>query len=658
MCKICKSCANGLILANVFRVKVIESNAKYRELLVSNELKRNQERSESTLEEQGNLEMVVESISDDEMQIEVLDEFPIDGVSDKEEEVDKSVKICQKISKKKQKKPPFLKNTIAEVKKNLRLKIIGNLPAKPVQICFICTEPAAKLNPVSPFKETLNRIVSIGDIKQSERLCDRCMQKLKLSKTFFSKLSIAMKRDFSKDSCQFCSCKSNDLLNTSQGPFAIFNALPKIGYESRIYYNGKTCVTCVQILNKIKTIRHSYLSKGIIFGVATKVSDFKPSHKQQLISKIMSDGSKECPKVKEEPKQAKSIEKNTKTKKVLIKPSTKSPQTTISKTKVNDLKERLKGQIRKEDSISEIKQPESTKKISWLSVYSQNKDIKKSDDPKKALISRILSEVPVNSEDPDNDDESIKQIIDSYKDIPNPETSNKRIRIRAEPRYVCPDPNEPLPEDYQCHMSDFEELDSDSEVPPVRFRAPLNVPFTPNFVTCPECNTKFINSFEMEAHIECMHRTSSNVCNICNQNYKDISCVKSHKIGVHFVDFSTFDFKRQCDICGIITKRFDDHMTNHMGTRPYLCQLCSYKGKTKHGLKSHISAIHLAEKRYKCKYCDKGFSYAADRGRHEIGMHTKKFKHICQVCGKCCLKKNFLTAHIRSQHPDEYFEES
>ncbi|XP_063704833.1 zinc finger protein 37-like [Culicoides brevitarsis] len=564
--KICKSCANGLILSNLFRAKVIESNAKYREFINEKSValevaKRNNDGDDERM-----------SDVDNEMHVEFLDDSLFDSGDEAKSETSQNKKTHK-------------------VKGNVKQELIEDARNDDI-LCFMCSQKAKMTNNISPFKTTLKKIISIENnvMKSTEKLCDTCLVDLKALKTFFTKREALKPQKFNKNCCQFCSIKDARLLSTSKSSLALFKSLPQTqNYDPRNRQIGKTCENCIQVLNQIKCLRDNYSTKRN--PVSKKLKSSFSDQKQKLIEMIKNEVITEY-----------------------------KPKPKLNVTQRTDKKQKV------ELNITPI-------------------DVSSCEDPKKELISRILADMS-GSLSTESNDKMPQRHVDSLKKTP-------KIKIRAKSRYKIPDPDKPIPDDYQCHMSDFEELDSDSEMPPIHFRAPLNAPFTPIFFKCTECTAKFVNSYELEAHIDCSHRTTTNVCDICQKEFRDIPFTKAHKLRVHYVHFSTFDYKSQCEICGILTKRIDDHLVQHLGTRPYHCEHCNYAGKTKFGLQSHISAIHLGEKKHKCKYCGKGFNYSADRGRHEIAVHTKQFKYVCKFCGKCCLKKNFLTAHVKSHHPDE-----
>lgn len=548
--KICSSCAHCLIMANLFRVKVIDSNGKYREFIEAEYIKREQELEEETM---GSIEMKDESfdyddpMSDDEMQVEFLNDF-LNAV-----EAAETIQLV-KAPPKKIVRLSHTNKEIAHQKPDLKEKNVS--PCKEEEeedheeqstepVCFICTEPAQKKNLFSPYKDTLNRIIPVRNCGPKEFLCQKCIKKLENSKTFFLKLDAATKETVKKNCCQFCSVKVASAGKTLLSTIETFMSLHKSRQDFIVKVDAKTCMQCNQLLKRIRMLRNCYNAKEKFYE-----------------------------------KKQNSNRRNAGPRKKYV---------TLEGRKVSD-------DVRHNNFMDNAVVPTTKRR------------------------------------------------------------AKKRLRLRAHPKYVQPDPDEPLPEDYQCHMSDFEEIESETEVPAVPFRSPLNVPFKHKYLNCPDCNFKFVNSCEMDVHFEIIHGTTSEVCDICQKAFKDLKQVRDHKIACHTIDFSGFNFRKLCDICGQAKRKFENHYAIHFDVRAFKCQLCSCDYKTKASLEDHIRTVHMGEKRHKCAYCDKRFSYAADKARHEIGVHTKKFKHICQFCGKCFLKKNFLTAHQKSQHSEMLLE--
>lgn len=200
-------------------------------------------------------------------------------------------------------------------------------------------------------------------------------------------------------------------------------------------------------------------------------------------------------------------------------------------------------------------------------------------------------------------------------------------------------------DDYQCHMSEIEDSDSDTSLPDVLFGEPLNTPITQELFKCPFCKLTTSNLPKLEAHIEIYHQTPTPVCNICNKTFKSLTVCKQHKCRVHFSDTYHGYYKKLCEFCGLATKFFEAHVTTHTNSKPFMCDLCGHRSRTKVRIAEHILAVHTNQRRYKCRFCEKGFSYHPDKVRHEISNHTKAYKYVCEICKKCFLKKNFLKAH-------------
>uniref|UniRef100_A0A336MF24 CSON014013 protein n=1 Tax=Culicoides sonorensis TaxID=179676 RepID=A0A336MF24_CULSO len=612
-CKICTSCAHGLIMANLFRVKVIQSNADYRNFMKSRDL------TKIVSAKQGHVQLKEEEPSepeDDEMEVEFLNE---EFLSDEENEVEipfeeededekptKMVKIetpkkLITIPKSNLKEMPSLEN----IKILSRVTVTKTPPPKTtvkgksspqtnkksdgkpeiIRGCYICTEPPNLKNSLTPHLSTLKRVIGdLRDAKNSDHLCDICMKKVKDAKLFFTKLDKVTDRKNNTNCCTFCASNLTGY-RLSQHNMKTFNSLPIGAVNFKVEGNEKMCPQCVQLLSRIRMIKNCYSMK--IQYIERKKQSLKKmsSKKQALISKILQGDNDE---------------------ESLLEFEEEIGLPTYAPTTI----------------------PDSPAKV--------RRDKKHIEPGEIVEFSDELSE-----------DEEIP-LITSYTH--SPQSKKRRIRIRAKPRYVRPNPDEPIPEDYQCHMSDFEEIDSDYELPPVKFRFPLNVPFKHTYLDCPHCSHKFVNSCELEVHIETMHETTSAKCNLCNQQLANITAAKQHKWALHYPEFSAFNFKKLCHICGVLMKKMDDHITTHTMIRAFACEQCEYKAKTKSSLRDHVQAIHLGEKRHKCKYCDKRFSYGADKHRHEISAHTKNYKHICPVCAKCFVKKNFMTNHIKSAH--------
>ena len=49
----------------------------------------------------------------------------------------------------------------------------------------------------------------------------------------------------------------------------------------------------------------------------------------------------------------------------------------------------------------------------------------------------------------------------------------------------------------------------------------------------------------------------------------------------------------------------------------WMCRLCCALLGTKQGMERHLKGVHLKEKKYPCRFCDKRFGYSSHARSHE-----------------------------------------
>ena len=108
----------------------------------------------------------------------------------------------------------------------------------------------------------------------------------------------------------------------------------------------------------------------------------------------------------------------------------------------------------------------------------------------------------------------------------------------------------------------------------------------------------------------------------------------------------------QCYICKTDFSLEKDLMIHfnqkHEENKPYKCNLCDFKFKTKGQMKTHFSKIHEG-KRFHCSICGKDFLRNQELVKHVESVHEKK-NHVKCFCGKLFSNKEYLRAHMLSKH--------
>ena len=81
------------------------------------------------------------------------------------------------------------------------------------------------------------------------------------------------------------------------------------------------------------------------------------------------------------------------------------------------------------------------------------------------------------------------------------------------------------------------------------------------------------------------------------------------------------------------------------------CHICGFVCSNKYRLKTHISAVHLKEKKFECPRCPgKEFTKMGVLREHCMYHHLKIKPFVCAVCGAAYWQKLHMGAHIAETH--------
>ena len=109
-------------------------------------------------------------------------------------------------------------------------------------------------------------------------------------------------------------------------------------------------------------------------------------------------------------------------------------------------------------------------------------------------------------------------------------------------------------------------------------------------------------------------------------------------------------FRNSCDICGKTYGR-KDNLIRHMKLchseeqGHHECKICEKSFPTELHLKTHKMRSH-SDTRYTCAICSRTFKHKGSLTLHDASAHKRKFKMICQFCGRGFNIKTEYQSHI------------
>lgn len=155
---------------------------------------------------------------------------------------------------------------------------------------------------------------------------------------------------------------------------------------------------------------------------------------------------------------------------------------------------------------------------------------------------------------------------------------------------------------------------------------------------------------------------SDSLCQFCE---KEIDPTKQYKSF-----FALWDNEYvKCEVCHIIMKKqnLTSHMRRHNNSEQRKCFMCHRTYSSMWSLSEHIIAVHGKLSRFPCSYCERIFTGASNRNKHENSVHKKLPPTIkttvCSICkreiGTYYLKRHMAEIHsVRKIYVCEFCDES
>ena len=167
-------------------------------------------------------------------------------------------------------------------------------------------------------------------------------------------------------------------------------------------------------------------------------------------------------------------------------------------------------------------------------------------------------------------------------------------------------------------------------------------------VACPNCGGLFSNRVKLQDHCLKQQEGHSFQCTTCEKKFAIERHLRDH-MRSHVNHYKC----PHCDMTCPTPSTLKNHVKyRHTTEKPFSCEFCEYRGKTKADIKSHVR-VHYNEVQQTCPEDNCNFSC---RSKITMKQHLASFhqgnrpKYACHVCEEKYFKGSDLTKHLVSAH--------
>lgn len=164
-------------------------------------------------------------------------------------------------------------------------------------------------------------------------------------------------------------------------------------------------------------------------------------------------------------------------------------------------------------------------------------------------------------------------------------------------------------------------------------------------ILCEQCGKRVDFDHELELHRKflCKKVLRNSPCRVCKLSFRSRHELVNHPC-TRSATKPFFCSEADCNWSGKGFKDLTEHVTRHMGIKPFLCTTCGRAFAAKKDMDSHAD-VHRDSKDFQCQECH--LSYRSERSlkRHMI-MHKFKDRFKCRECSYSSALRSSFNNHM------------